>query len=80
MAAMTDHLLQNLGKALRARREAAGYSQESYADAIGMHRTYYSAIERGEKNLQLDTFKRICVGLKCKMWEVLKEAEAQSRG
>ena len=75
---MTDTLLRNLGKVLRARREAAGYSQESYADAIEMHRTYYSAIERGEKNLQLDTLKRICVGLKCRMWEVLKEAEAKT--
>lgn len=77
---MTGHLLPNLGKALRARREASGYSQESYADAIGMHRTYYSAIERGEKNLQLDTLQRICVGLKCKMWEVLKDAETKTPG
>lgn len=77
---MTEHLLHNLGRALRTRREAAGYSQESYADAIGMHRTYYSAIERGEKNLQLDTLERICAGLKCRMWEVLKEAEAYTPG
>lgn len=72
---MTDHLLHNLGRALRARREAAGFSQESYADTIGMHRTYYSAVERGEKNLQLDTLKRICDGLGCRLWEVLKDAE-----
>ncbi|RUL68007.1 helix-turn-helix domain-containing protein [Dyella choica] len=77
---MTEHLLRNLGKTLRARREASGYSQESYADAIGMHRTYYSAVERGEKNLQLDTLQRICAGLKCKMWEVLKDAEAKTHG
>ena len=75
---MTEHLLRNLGKALRARREASGHSQESYADAIGMHRTYYSAVERGEKNLQLDTLQRICAGLKCKIWEVLKDAEAKT--
>ena len=47
---MTDTLPQRLGKAFRKRREALGFSQESYADEIGMHRTYYSAIERGEKN------------------------------
>ncbi|MFD0740099.1 helix-turn-helix domain-containing protein [Lysobacter koreensis] len=72
---MTVTLLQRLGKALRVRREAAGFSQESFADAIDMHRTYYSAIERGEKNLQLDTLQRICVGLKCRIWEVLRAAE-----
>lgn len=30
---------------------------------IGMRRTYYSAVERGEKNLQLDTLERVCTGL-----------------
>ena len=51
---MDSSLLQRLGQAFRKRREALGYSQESFADHIGMHRTYYSAIERGEKNLQID--------------------------
>ena len=78
MVGMTDHLLRKLGSALRVRRETAGYSQESYADIIGMHRTYYSAIERGEKNLQLDTLQRICSGLGASMWEVLKDAEKSS--
>lgn len=72
---MTATLLQRLGKALRARREAAGYSQEGFAEHISMHRTYYSAIERGEKNLQLDTLQRICAGLDCRVWQVLKESE-----
>lgn len=48
---------------------------ESYADEIGMHRTYYSAIERGEKNLQLDTLQRVCEGLRASIWEVFKDAE-----
>ncbi|RNF83868.1 helix-turn-helix domain-containing protein [Montanilutibacter psychrotolerans] len=72
---MTPSLLHRLGQALRVRRSAAGYSQEGFADHIGMHRTYYSAIERGEKNLQLDTLHKVCVGLGCKPWEVLQEAD-----
>lgn len=72
---MTATLLKRLGKALRTRREKAGYSQEGFADHIGMHRTYYSALERGEKNLQLDTLQRVCAGLQCAVWEVLKEAD-----
>ncbi|HZH43202.1 MAG TPA: helix-turn-helix transcriptional regulator [Lysobacter sp.] len=73
---MEAPLLKRLGKAIRARREAAGYSQEGFADHIGMHRTYYSAIERGEKNLQLDTLQRVCSGLSCRPWEVLRDADA----
>lgn len=75
---MTSALVQRLGRALRARREASGMSQEAFADAIGMHRTYYSAIERGEKNMQLDTLARVCQGLGCKLWEAMKEAEELS--
>ncbi|EIT70519.1 putative DNA-binding protein [Hydrocarboniphaga effusa AP103] len=40
-----------------------------------MHRTYYSAIERGEKNLQLDTLQRVCAGLGVPLWVVCKEAD-----
>jgi transcriptional regulator with XRE-family HTH domain len=65
-----------LGLAIRARRESQGYSQESYADKIRMHRTYYnySAIERGEQNITLDTLETVCKGLGVRMWEVMKEA------
>ena len=74
-SAMTETLPQRLGKAFRKRREALGFSQESYADEIGMHRTYYSAIERGEKNLQLDTLQKVCEGLQTSIWEVFRDAE-----
>ncbi len=66
---------QCLGNVLRARRLALGLSQEAFADEIKMHRTYYSAIERGEKNLQLNTLQRVCLGLGVQIWEVIKDAE-----
>jgi transcriptional regulator with XRE-family HTH domain len=39
-----------------------------------MHRTYYSAIERGEQNITLDTLETVCKGLGVRMREVMKEA------
>lgn len=68
--------MQRLGRSIRSYRKAAGYSQESFADKIGMHRAYYSAIERGEKNLQIDTLQRVCDGLTVRMSDVLKDADA----
>lgn len=68
-------LPQRLGAALRRRREAKNISQEDFAEQVGMHRTYYSAIERGLKNIRIETLERICNALGSKMWEVLKEAE-----
>jgi transcriptional regulator with XRE-family HTH domain len=65
-----------LGKALRGRRQAAGMSQDDFADHIDMHRAYYAAIERGEKNVTLKTLKRISDGLGATMSEILEDIRA----
>jgi len=70
----TDIYLRKVGSSIRRRRESLGVSQEAFADQIGMHRTYYGAIERGEKNLSLTTIIRVCLGLNCKVWEIFREA------
>ena len=70
-----NSLPERIGAALRRRREAQKVSQEDFAELVGMHRTYYSAIERGLKNIRLETLERICLALRARMWEVIKEAE-----
>jgi len=70
-----NSLPERIGAALRRRREAQDISQEDFAELVGMHRTYYSAIERGLKNIRLETLERICTALRTRMWEVIKEAE-----
>jgi transcriptional regulator with XRE-family HTH domain len=62
-----------VGRAIRARREAADKSQDQFADEIDMHRAYYAAIERGEKNVTLRTLKRVAEGLRVKMSELLRD-------
>jgi len=64
-------LALRVGRAIRARREDTGLSQEAFADAIDMHRAYYSAIERGEKNITLATLQRVAKGLGVPMADVL---------
>jgi transcriptional regulator with XRE-family HTH domain len=59
----------------RLRRTLSGVSQEAFADRIGMHRAYYGALERGEKNLQLSTLARVAVGLKVPVWQILQGAD-----
>lgn len=70
-----NSLPARIGAALRRRREAQEISQEDFAELVGMHRTYYSAIERGLKNIRLETLERLCTALRTRMWEVIKEAE-----
>jgi transcriptional regulator with XRE-family HTH domain len=67
-------LQQRVGDAIRRRRKRLGYSQEAFADCINMHRAYYGALERGEKNLQLSTLERVTEGLKVPLWEVIRDA------
>jgi len=66
---------KRLGTAIRKAREEAGYSQDSFADAIEMHRAYYSAIERGERNLTLATLGRVAAGLKLSIADLATEAK-----
>ncbi|HJE85601.1 MAG TPA: helix-turn-helix domain-containing protein [Corynebacterium amycolatum] len=48
-----QRLLQEVGDRLRAARKEIGLSQETLAHLSGLHRTYVSSIERGERNLSI---------------------------
>ena len=52
-----------LGKRIRELRKKEGFSQESFADHCGLHRTYMGGIERGEHNLTIQTALTISRGL-----------------
>ncbi|MCB1567043.1 MAG: helix-turn-helix transcriptional regulator [Xanthomonadales bacterium] len=54
-----------VGQEIRKRRTALGLSQDRFADSIGMHRAYFAAIERGEKNVTITTLVRVADGLAC---------------
>lgn len=65
---------QRFGAVLRSRREALNYSQDSFADAIGMHRAQYSALERGESNMTVVTLARLAYGLDTDIATLAKQA------
>jgi transcriptional regulator with XRE-family HTH domain len=47
---MTDKALKRIGEKLQAARKLKGLTQEQVADKVGLSRTYYAQIERGERN------------------------------
>ena len=51
------------GQRVRELRKAKGDSQEAFAQACGLHRTYIGDIERGERNVSLDNIARIAKAL-----------------
>ena len=62
-------LAQNL-RLLRAER---GWSQEDLADRCHLHRTYIGAIERGERNVTLNTLYEIANALTKSPAELISE-------
>jgi transcriptional regulator with XRE-family HTH domain len=66
-----------LGRAIRRLRSAKGFSQEAFADHVGLHRTYIGSVERGERNVSLDNIERIARGLGLTAAELLHEAQRE---
>lgn len=63
----TTRIRKAFGKKVRDLRKARGFSQESFADAVGLHRTYIGSIERGEQNVSIDNIAKIAKTLKVKL-------------
>lgn len=68
-------LLRAFGAAVRRLRSERGWSQEEFADRVGVHRTYMGAIERGERNLSLVNIGRIAAGLEISLAALMAEVE-----
>lgn len=52
-----------LGRRVRALREAQGLSQEKLAEKAQIHRTYVGSLERGERNVALINIVRLADAL-----------------
>lgn len=58
------------GRAIRRIREEQEINQEEAAERCGLHRTYYSGIERGVRNVSLLNIERVAKGLKTSLPEL----------
>ena len=65
-------VLKKFGLRVRQLREARGLSQEDFAEAADLHRTYVSGIERGERNPTLSVLARIAKGFGMTLSELLE--------
>ncbi|AIE61740.1 helix-turn-helix domain-containing protein [Bacillus methanolicus] len=54
---------KNFGQTLKKIRTKKGFSQEDLADLSGLHRTYISEVERGDRNISLINIHKICAAL-----------------
>ncbi len=69
---MTSNIRVAFGKRIRQVRLAKGFTQESLADTVGLHRTYIGNIERGEESVSVDNAAKIAKALKVSLSELFK--------
>ncbi len=79
---MTDDedLLRSFGCRVRELRKSQGFSQESFADACALDRTYIGGIERGERNVSLRNIALIAQNLGITISELMKGIDDNSSG
>ena len=75
-----DDVLRRFGEQVRKVRSAKGVSQERLSELAGLHRTYISLIERGERNVTLRTIAKIAKSLDVDLAELMpRPAQQRSR-
>lgn len=70
---MEGDLQRAIGRNLRRYREGQNLSQEAFATVVGVHRTYYGGVERGERNLTLKAVERIAERLAIDPLDLLRD-------
>jgi transcriptional regulator with XRE-family HTH domain len=68
------------GDELKREREAAGLTQEGLAERAGVHRTYVSMLERGQKSPTLDVLFRIAGALEVRASVLISRVEEGGHG
>ncbi len=70
-----EMLARRFGELVRRLRQERGYSQEEFSFRVGLHQTYVSSVERGERNVTIQTADRIAKALGTTMAELFGELE-----
>jgi len=63
---------QILASNIRRLRQEKELSQEALADIAGLHRTYVGSVERGERNISIDSIEKLANALRVAVSELLQ--------
>jgi CheY-like chemotaxis protein/DNA-binding XRE family transcriptional regulator len=69
---------KQFGAAVRFRRDHLGISQEELAGRAGLHRTYISDVERGARNVSLESIHRLATALEVPLSVLFSRLEDSS--
>lgn len=74
----TQKVLADIGYHLKVKRESLGLSQEELADRSGLHRTYITDIERGHRNITIQSILRLASALQLSLGELFSGIDTHS--
>jgi transcriptional regulator with XRE-family HTH domain len=66
-----------LGRRVAQRRDTLGLAQERAAHDAGLHRTYWTSLERGQRNPSLETLCKIATALDCDVGDLVAGLQAE---
>ncbi|WFB58694.1 helix-turn-helix transcriptional regulator [Paenibacillus sp. BR1-192] len=69
---MSSDFLKLVGERIRTLRKEKSYTQESLSEKSGIHVTYISDIERGERNISMETLEKVIIALEVNPVEVFR--------
>jgi transcriptional regulator with XRE-family HTH domain len=69
-----------LGQRIRELRRKKRWSQEGFADIVGVHRTWMGAVERGESNISFTNLVLIARALDITLAQLLSGLEKNAEG
>ncbi|MGO4541079.1 helix-turn-helix domain-containing protein [Paenibacillus sp. 2TAB19] len=69
---MSSDFLRLIGERIRTLRKEKGYTQEFLSEKSGIHVTYISDIERGERNISMETLEKVINALEVNPVEVFR--------
>jgi transcriptional regulator with XRE-family HTH domain len=70
----SSFLRRSFAANLRREREALGLSQQALANLAGRHRTYVGSVERGERNISIDSVEALARALGVEAADLMKPA------
>jgi transcriptional regulator with XRE-family HTH domain len=74
------NLPESVGNRIRELRKAKGWTQEQLAEAASLHYSYIGGVERGDRNISLETLEKIIAAFDVPAIEFFRfEDETQRR-
>ena len=75
---MKETFRKSLGETVQQRRQELRLTQDELAKLSALHRTYISDVERGTRNVSLDTLVQLSKGLSISLSTLFSDAERRA--